>query len=259
VEDPFNFSMTSIVRRCQRFYYIRTIIVVTIYCRFTFSSTMTQITATTVLCLLAVALSWLSQPTRAFQGPPSMTTSASATNRPTNHYPLFMEGQQYQTPQNDESQNLLAARTFLQENYPIFYSILQKNDDVWKAIGEDDADKGEIGFTIFAVSDASLQQLGDKKASQLMDPRNLETTQRIAGYHVLSETVTAEQLFNCGAVVTSSGEIPVDQEDGGVLINKAKATQTWQVGTGLVHEVEGLVCPNIMWRYMDQLRIPGSR
>jgi hypothetical protein len=26
----------------------------------------------------------------------------------------------------------------------------------------------------------------------------------------------------------------------------------------LVHEVETLVCPNVMWRYMDQLRIPGS-
>jgi uncharacterized surface protein with fasciclin (FAS1) repeats len=232
---------------------------------------MTQFTATTVLRLLTVVLSWLSQPARAFQGPPSMTTSAAATNSPTIPHPIFMEGQQYQTPQNDETQNLLAARTFLQENYPIFYSILQKSDDVWKAIGEDNANKGEVGFTIFAVSDATLQQLGDKKASQLMDPRNLETTQRIAGYHVLSETVTAEQLFNCGAVVTMSGEIPVErsttggmfgvggQEDGGLLINKAKATQTWQVGTGLVHEVVALVCPNIMWRYMDQLRIPGSR
>jgi hypothetical protein len=48
------------------------------------------------------------------------------------------------------------------------------------------------------------------------------------------------------------------QEDGGLLINKARATQTSQVGTGLVHEVETLVCPNVMWRYMDQLRIPGS-
>jgi uncharacterized surface protein with fasciclin (FAS1) repeats len=179
---------------------------------------------------------------------------------------------QYQQQQvgPNESQNLLAVRAFLQQNYPIFYSILEKNDDVWKAIGEDDADKGEFGFTIFAPSDAAMNQLGDKKAKQLMDPRNFETTQKIAGYHVIAETVTAEQLYNCGGVVTTSGEIPVErsttggmfgmggQEDGGVLINKARATQTWQVGTGLVHEVEGLVCPNIMWRYMDQLRIPGS-
>jgi uncharacterized surface protein with fasciclin (FAS1) repeats len=195
----------------------------------------------------------------------------SITDRPFVRQRHFMEGQQYQQQQQSESQNLLAVRAFLQETYPIFYSILEKNDDVWKAIGEDDADKGEFGFTIFAVSDVNLLQLGDKKASQLMDPRNLETTQKIAGYHVVVETVTAEQLFNCGGVMTTSGKIPVGrsttggmfgvggQEDGGVLINKAKATQTWQVGTGLVHEVEALVCPSIMWRYMDQLRIPGSK
>lgn len=175
---------------------------------------------------------------------------------------------QYQ--QQQDNQNLLAVRAFLQENYPIFFSILEKNDEVWKAIAEDDVDKGEYGFTIFAPSDGALNQIGDKKASQLMDPRNLETTQKIAGYHVIGETVTAEQLYNCGGVMTVSGEIPVErstsggvfgmggQEDGGVLINKAKATQTWNVGTGLVHEVDALVCPNIMWRYMDQLRIPGS-
>ncbi|KAG7354645.1 fasciclin domain containing protein [Nitzschia inconspicua] len=189
-----------------------------------------------------------------------------------NWSPLFVEGNFYtQQPEGyDETQNLLAVRAFLQGYYSIFYSILEKNEDVWKAIAEDDIDKGEFGFTIFAPSNDVLNRIGDKKASQLMDPRNLETTQKIAGYHVIGETVTAEQLFNCGGVLTVSGEISVErsitggmfgiggQEDGGVLINKARATQTWQVGTGLVHEVDGLVCPNIMWRYMDQLRIPGS-
>jgi len=175
------------------------------------------------------------------------------------------------TPPAEENQNLLAVRSFLQESYPFFYSILELNDAIWKAIGEDDTDKGEFGFTIFVPSDAAFQNLGETRQAQLMDPRNLETTQKIAGYHVIGETVTADQLFNCGGVLTVSGEIPVEravtgglfgiggQEDGGLLINKARAISTYQVGTGLVHEVDNLVSPNILWRYMDQLRIPGSK
>jgi uncharacterized surface protein with fasciclin (FAS1) repeats len=170
-----------------------------------------------------------------------------------------------------DNQNLLEVRSFLEQNYPFFYTILDTNDQVWKAVGEDNTDKGEYGFTIFAPSDNALQRLGETKVSQLIDPRNLETTQKIAGYHVIAEAVTSDQLYDCGGVMTIAGSIPVErsttgglfgmggQEDGGVLINKARATQTWQVGTGLVHEVDGLVCPSLLWRYMDQLRIPGSR
>jgi uncharacterized surface protein with fasciclin (FAS1) repeats len=169
-----------------------------------------------------------------------------------------------------ENQNLLAVRAFLQENYPYFYTILNLNDDVWKAIGEDDVEKGEVGYTIFAPNNDAFTKLGETKQSQLLDPRNLETTQKIAGYHVISEVVTAEQLYNSGGVITISGDIPIErsvtggffgiggQEDGNILINKARAVQTWTVGTGLIHEVDDLVSPSILWRYMDQLRIPGS-
>jgi uncharacterized surface protein with fasciclin (FAS1) repeats len=232
-----------------------------------------------VALILSTALCW----TRTVAYVPSSQRSHDATWLTPNHECAVSRGSRQHhgaTPSSlrsspagtaeSQNQNLLAARSFLQENYPIFYSILETNDEVWKAIGEDDPDKGEYGFTIFAPSDAAMRALGDKKASQLMDPRNLETTQKIAGYHVIGETVSAEQLFNAGGVVTISGEIPIErsktggmfgvggQEDGGLLINKARATQTSQVGTGLVHEVETLVCPNVMWRYMDQLRIPGS-
>jgi uncharacterized surface protein with fasciclin (FAS1) repeats len=105
-----------------------------------------------------------------------------------------------------------------------------------------------------------------------MDPRNLETTQKVAGYHVVGEAVTFEQLvYNSAAVFTIAGEVPVErsvsggmlgiggQEDSGVTINKAKIIQSLSVGSGILHEVDSLVSPNILWRYLDQLRIPGSR
>jgi Fasciclin domain len=173
-----------------------------------------------------------------------------------------------------ENQDTLIVRGFLQENYPLFYAILNMNDEVWKALdgsGDRDDDKRQIGFTLFAPNDAAMQALGDKKQSQLMDPRNLETTQKIVGYHVVSERVTSEQLYNSGGVFTIAGEVPVErsvsggmlgiggQEDGGVTINKAKIIQSLPVGSGILHEVDHLVSPNILWRYMDQLRIPGSR
>jgi uncharacterized surface protein with fasciclin (FAS1) repeats len=105
----------------------------------------------------------------------------------------------------------------------------------------------------------------------LLDERNVETTKKIIAYHVIAEVVTADDLFNSGGVLTLGGEIPVDRsvsggmfgmggkEDGGVLVNSAKIITSIELGSGVLHEVEGLVAPNILWRYMDQLRIPGSK
>ena len=166
-----------------------------------------------------------------------------------------------------ENESLLTVKAFLKENYPGFNMILEKNDSVWKALAGVDKE----GFTIFAPNAGALVALGESKKQQLLDPRNLETTQKVGAYHVIAETVTAEQLFNAGGVVTLGGTVAVERsrtggfmgvggkEDGGVTINGAKVVRTTALGNGLVHEVDGLVSPNILWRYMDQLRIPGSR
>ena len=161
---------------------------------------------------------------------------------------------------------MLTVKNYLKDNYSSFSVILDKNDGVWKALGG--AEEG--GFTIFAPSNEAFQALGAKKKEQLLDPRNLESTQKIAAYHVIAEVVTADQLFNSGGVITLEGEIPVDRsvsggafgvggkEDGGVCVNKAKVTKSIELGSGILHEVDAFVSPTIMWRYMDQLRIPGS-
>lgn len=165
--------------------------------------------------------------------------------------------------------DLLQIREFLQSNYPAFYSLLDKNEDVWKAIGETE-EGNEVGFTVFVPSDEALQNLGEDKQNQLLDDRNLETTQKIAAYHVIGEPVTAEALYEAGGVVTVGGEVPIERsvqggffgfggtEDGSVRLNQARVLRSAYVGNGLVHEVDNLVSPSIMWRYMDQLRIPGS-
>lgn len=170
---------------------------------------------------------------------------------------------------NSNNNDLLLIREFLSEYYPEFYTILDMNDNVWKAIG-DTEDGAEVGFTVFAPSAEALFNLGEEKQTQLTDERNTETIQKIAGYHVLGEPVSTDALFDSGGVVTVSGEVAIERsisggvfgiggkEDGGVTLNQAKVLRTKAIGSGLVHEVDNLVSPNILWRYMDQLRIPGS-
>jgi len=171
---------------------------------------------------------------------------------------------------SSNNDDLLLLRQFLQDNYPTFYKILDMNEEIWKAIGDTSDDADGPGFTVFVPSDDALQELGETKVKQLLDVRNVEATQKIVGYHVISETVDAESLFQAGGIMTVSGKVPIERsisggffgvggkEDGGVTLNQAKVLRTKKVGTGLVHEVDNLVSPQIVWRFMDQLRIPGS-
>jgi uncharacterized surface protein with fasciclin (FAS1) repeats len=165
-----------------------------------------------------------------------------------------------------DNQDLLLVKNYLKENYPAFSMILEKNDSVWKALGG--AEEG--GFTIFVPNQEAFAALGESKQEQLLDVRNLETTEKIGAYHVIAERVTADDLFNSGGVITLGGEVPVDRskaggmfgvggkEDGGVTVNESKVLRSRELGSGILHEMDGVVSPNIMWRYMDQLRIPGS-
>jgi uncharacterized surface protein with fasciclin (FAS1) repeats len=164
------------------------------------------------------------------------------------------------------TQDTREVEGFLAQNYPTFMSLLSTNEKVWKTLRETGG-----GFTIFVANSEAFEKLGEKKRMQLADPRNGEATEKIATYHVIGEPVTAEELFASGGVITLGGEIPVGRstsggffgiggkEDGGVTINGATLVGSIYIGDCIVHEVDSLVSPQIIWRYMDQLRIPGSR
>jgi len=160
--------------------------------------------------------------------------------------------------------------------YPIFMKlIMSKNADMWKKLsdassGSNDGDENG-GITIFAANDNAMKNLGEKRLSQLEDVRNGKRPKKMAGFHAIGELVTADALYNSGGVVTIGGVIDVGRsrsggfmgiggkEDGGITINGAKIVQTTEVDSNcLIHEVDMLVSPEILWRYCDQLRIPGS-
>ena len=138
---------------------------------------------------------------------------------------------------------------------------------MWKALREGDQ---PAGFTVFAVNDDALASLDKKKQTQLQDNRNEETTDKIGMYHIVNEAVGADELFASGGIITAGGEVPIGRsvtggfmgiggkEDGGVTLNGARVLNSYRVADGIVHEVDALIHPNILWRYMDQLRIPGS-
>jgi uncharacterized surface protein with fasciclin (FAS1) repeats len=156
-------------------------------------------------------------------------------------------------------------QSFLEGNYPDFYRIVVKNEGVWKALGDAES------YTLFAPSAQAFESLGDKKRNQLDDPRNLETVEKIGMFHCVTERVTADDLFNSGGVITLGGTLPVERsksggifgaggtDDGGVTVGGSRVTRSTDVGTGIVHETDGLVSPAILWRYVDQLRIPGTK
>lgn len=156
------------------------------------------------------------------------------------------------------------VQTFLQENHPEFDQLVKKNEELWKKLSDSDT------FTIFAPTSAAFEALGEKKRNQLQDPRNGELAEKIGMYHVIGEEVTAEALSNAGGVITMGGEVTIEKSisggifgvggtEDGVKISGSRVTKSTQFDTGVIHEVDGLVNPFILWRYADQLRIPGSR
>ena len=169
---------------------------------------------------------------------------------------------------------------FLAKKFPGF-SDLFLDDDLKKLLKEDKA-------TIFVPSDSAIEAIGEKKMAQLKDPRNDETRRKMGLYHVIAgESISATELKTedwtkgrpkdgnkpntvIAAVVTPGGEIPVGRsksggflgigakEDGDIVIGpSARIVGSFAVKDSFIHEVDSLVFPEVLWRYCDQLRIPG--
>mmetsp|Transcript_2614 Transcript_2614/g.3808 ORF Transcript_2614/g.3808 Transcript_2614/m.3808 type:complete len:214 (-) Transcript_2614:108-749(-) len=197
----------------------------------------------------------------AFQ--PNGKSTLTTFHRPTTKTTLFQEAQ------GDYGD--AARTTYLEEilaaNYPqCMRLLLSKNEGIWKALR-----KSNEGYTIFAPNAQAFVNLGEEKMEQLDDPRNLETVEKVSAYHVIPEAVTADQLFASGGVITMGGEVLIErsrtggfmgfggEEDGGVTINGANVVESFMLDDGgIIHEVDKLISPQILWRYVDQLRIPGS-
>ena len=178
-------------------------------------------------------------------------------------------------------------QSYLQQNYPLFESLLlSKIPNIYATLQASDS---ASGYTIFCPSNSVMENIDPKRKLQIVDPRNIEVTEKLASYHVIPNgKVTSERLkredwtvprspdgvaaLSIGGVLTLAGELRVGRsksggflgfgakEDGGVVIgnNECRVVKSTSVGKkGVVHEVDGFVAPDLIWRYFDQLRIPG--
>jgi len=183
---------------------------------------------------------------------------------------------------SDQAEDEILLKAFVEEEYPAFFKLLSINDGIWKTIAE-----AENGCTLFAPSNEVFDALGDKKLKQIKDVRNEETARKMGLYHVIpDEAVSAARLrtedwtvkapkgeprpITVQAVKTMGGEVPVGRsksggflgwgakEDGDIVIGpEARIVKSYKVQGSYVHEVDNLISPIILWRYFDQLRIPG--
>jgi uncharacterized surface protein with fasciclin (FAS1) repeats len=183
---------------------------------------------------------------------------------------------------NEEEESI---ESYLKTNYPLFESTLIANiPNIYSILRESDA---STGYTLFCANDKVMNDIDQKRKLQISDPRNAEITEKLASYHVIKNgKVTKERMtredwtvpkidgvaaLSIGGVLTLGGELRVGRsksggfmgfgakEDGGVVIgnNDARVISSVNVGKGIIHEVDGLVAPDLIWRYFDQLRIPG--
>jgi len=195
------------------------------------------------------------------------------------HFPLSAEASEASPSEADSEEEDARPKldTFLEKKYPDFYNLI--NEDMMKAMKQ-----GVV--TVFVPNAAAFEGLGDKKRSQLDDPRNLEIREKIGSYHVIAgESIDAMTLRTedwskgrpkdgskpntmIAGFKTLSGEVPVGRsksggflgfgakEDGDIVIGpEAKIVQSYNVEGSFIHEVTDLISPLLLWRYCDQLRI----
>jgi len=200
--------------------------------------------------------------------PPSIVTAFAPSSSSLSNSKPSLASSTTKLQDTADSGSLTSVQDYLAQNHGLFWkTILQKNDAVWKQLRE-----AADAPTIFAPTDEAMQQLGDTKLQQLADIRNEETVLKMGAFHAVTEGVSAAELFDSGGVVTVAGVIPVERsvsggmfgiggkEDGGVTVGGARVVETVTVAGGsIVHRTDDLVSPSILWRYCDQLRIPGSK
>ena len=48
------------------------------------------------------------------------------------------------------------------------------------------------------------------------------------------------------------------KEDGGVSLNGGEIVNTVDAGNAIIHEVNGVISPFLLYRFLDAVRLPGS-
>jgi len=160
--------------------------------------------------------------------------------------------------------NTAEVEACLNDEFPSFAALVFQNEELWRGL------RDGSGYTVLAPNEAAFNALDEKRRAQLKDPRNGEVVEQIGAYHVISDPVSKDDLYESSGVVTAGGRIDVGRsvtgglfgiggrEDGGVTVNGARIVSSRSIGECIVHEMDDFAHPKVLDRYFDQLRIPGS-
>jgi uncharacterized surface protein with fasciclin (FAS1) repeats len=222
--------------------------------------------------LLVAIMAAFAKEANAFQ-----TSRTPALFRPTRNSPTLLR-------ETAKDESAVTVQEFISDKYPEFKTLLSKNEKLWKEVKEAQT----TGCTIFCPTSEAFQALGESKLKQLGDERNVETAEKMGAFHViLTDAVPAGQLFiedwtgpkpadgsqraiKVGGINTVGGEVPISREKTGgffgfgateagvaVIGPNAKIIRSLKIGKIIIHETDALISPQLLWRYCDQLRIPG--
>lgn len=103
--------------------------------------------------------------------------------------------------------------------------------------------KGEGPFTVFAPTDSAFAQLPDGALESLLaDPEKLS---KVLTYHVVPGKVTSADVIALDSASTVNGKaLPIDAEDGRVMIGDASVIQTdIQATNGVIHVIDAVLLP----------------
>ena len=106
--------------------------------------------------------------------------------------------------------------------------------------------QGDGPFTVFAPTDAAFAALPEGTLEKLLLPENKGLLQSILTYHVVPDRLAAEQVVKVSQAETLNGQrIDVLVEEGGVLVDGAKVTQTDIACTnGIIHVIDTVLMPS---------------
>jgi Fasciclin domain len=194
---------------------------------------------------------------------------------------------------DDDDYVSLQAEKILKNDYPSFHSLLSKNENIWKTLSELSTDftlfaPNELAFE--NLGSKRIKQLKDERnletaqkmglyhvvATDVLSPAQLQTED----WTVPKPTDGSPRPITIGAVITMAGKVPIGRRKTGgflgwgakdegndvVIGPSARIVRSFKIvgkkgasnaGTCIVHEMDGLISPEILWRYCDQLTIPG--
>jgi uncharacterized surface protein with fasciclin (FAS1) repeats len=151
--------------------------------------------------------------------------------------------------------------------YSGFFKLLTQVPEVMSLLDDD----GE--FTIFAPNAEAFAKLDKKISKGLRDPRNGEVVEKVAAYHVVRGIYSADDIVKIGEIQTvgetnlplivtpavSGGFFGFGGKPDGYSINgNAKIISSIQCSNCIIHEVNGLVNPYLLFRFLDAVRLPGQ-